>query len=70
VARGLNAHTLIEGTVQREGSRLRVTARVVDASDGSMLWADVYDGDTSDVFAIQDHIAEMVRSALANKTRS
>jgi serine/threonine-protein kinase len=70
VARALKAHTLIEGTVQREGSRLRVTARVVDASDGSMLWADVYDGDTNDVFAIQDHIAEMVRSALANRTRS
>ena len=70
VARALNAHTLIEGTVQREGSRLRVTARVVDASDGSMLWADVYDGDTNDVFAIQDHIAEMVRSALADRTRS
>ena len=70
VARALNAHTLIEGTVQREGSRLRVTARVVDASDGSMLWADVYDGDTSDVFAIQDHIAEMVRAALADTTRS
>jgi TolB-like protein len=70
VARALNAHTLIEGTVQREGSRLRVTARVVDASDGSMLWADVYDGDTNDVFAIQDHIAEMVRSALADTTRS
>jgi eukaryotic-like serine/threonine-protein kinase len=70
VARALNAHRLIEGTVQREGNRLRVTARVVDASDGSMLWADVYDGDTSDVFAIQDHIAEMVRSALADTTRS
>ena len=70
VARALNARTLIEGTVQREGSRLRVTARVVDASDGSMLWADVYDGDTNDVFAIQDHIAEMVRSALADTTRS
>jgi TolB-like protein len=70
VARALNAHTLIEGTVQREGRRLRVTARVVDAADGSMLWADVYDGDSSDVFAIQDHIAEMVRSALADRTRS
>jgi adenylate cyclase len=70
VARALNAHTLIEGTVQREGSRLRVTARVVDASDGSMLWADVYDGEKRDVFAIQDHIAEMVRAALAERTRS
>ena len=67
VARALNANTLIEGTVQREGSRLRVTARVVDASDGTMLWADVYDGDERDVFAIQDHIAEMVRTALSAK---
>jgi TolB-like protein/tRNA A-37 threonylcarbamoyl transferase component Bud32 len=70
VARALNANTLIEGTVQREGSRLRVTARVVDAADGTMLWADVYDGDEGDVFAIQDHIAEMVRAALAEKSRS
>lgn len=70
MARALNANTLIEGTVQREGSRLRVTARVVDASDGAMLWADVYDGDKSDIFAIQDHIAEMVRAALAERSRS
>ena len=70
VARALNANTLIEGTVQREGARLRVTARVVDAFDGAMLWADVYDGDTNDIFAIQDHIAEMVRAALAEKARS
>jgi TolB-like protein len=67
VARSLNARMLVEGTVQREGRRVRVTARLVDASDGYMLWADAYDGSADDIFAIQDHIAEMVRTALAER---
>jgi serine/threonine-protein kinase len=55
---------LLEGTVQREGSKLRVTARLSNASDGVMRWADVYDRDGRDLFKVTDDIAAAIVASL------
>ncbi len=55
---------LLEGTVQREGSRLRVTARLSNAADGVMQWADVYDRDGRDLFKVTDDIAAAIVASL------
>ena len=55
---------LLEGTVQREGSKLRVTARLSNASDGIMRWADVYDRDGRDLFKVTDDIAAAIVASL------
>jgi serine/threonine-protein kinase len=55
---------LLEGTVQREGHKLRVTARLSNASDGVMRWADVYDRDGRDLFKVTDDIAAAIVASL------
>lgn len=55
---------LLEGTVQREGSKLRVTARLSNASDGVMRWADVYDREGHDLFKVTDDIAAAIVASL------
>ena len=55
---------LLEGTVQREGSRIRVTARLSNASDGVMRWADVYDRDGRDLFKVTDDIAGAIVASM------
>jgi TolB-like protein/DNA-binding winged helix-turn-helix (wHTH) protein/Tfp pilus assembly protein PilF len=60
----LNARYLVEGGVQREGEKLRVTARLIDAQSGAQLQALHFDRALADVFSIQDEIAEKVAAAL------
>ena len=55
---------MLEGSVQRSGDQVRITARLVDALEGHQLWSDRYDRQFKDVFAIQDEIALNVVSAL------
>ena len=64
IARQLRVQSVLEGSVRRAGDRLRVTAQLIDASDGCHLWAERYDRDMADVFAIQDEIAGNVARAL------
>jgi len=64
IAEMLGVTTVLEGSVRRAGSRLRVTAQLIDASDGSHRWSQRYDRDLEDVFAIQDEIAQSVTGAL------
>jgi TolB-like protein/Flp pilus assembly protein TadD len=61
-ARGVT--TLLEGSVRTAGSRLRVTAQLVNASDGYQLWSERFEGEMGDVFEIQDTIAEQTVKAL------
>jgi TolB-like protein/DNA-binding winged helix-turn-helix (wHTH) protein len=58
---------VLEGSIQRSGDRLRVTVRLLNVRDGSALWADKYDQQSTEVFAIQDAISEKVADALALK---
>ena len=58
---------LLEGSVQRAGNRVRVNAQLIDARSGSHLWANTYDRDLADVFAIQSDIAKSIAVALQTK---
>lgn len=64
----LNASMLVEGSVRRQGQRLRVTARLVAVRDGATLWAESYERTAADVFAIQDEIARSIAAALRIQT--
>ena len=67
IAETLRVRTILEGSVRRAGSRVRVTAQLIDAADGSHLWSQRYDRDLADVFAVQDEIAQAIASALRVK---
>jgi TolB-like protein len=56
----VEARLVLEGTVERVGNRLRVTARLSSTADDVMQWADVYDRDVSDIFSVEDEIAEAI----------
>jgi TolB-like protein len=64
VARELGVRYVVEGSVRRAGSRLRITAQLIDASSDEHLWADKYDGTLDDVFAIQERLARVIVEAL------
>jgi serine/threonine protein kinase/tetratricopeptide (TPR) repeat protein len=64
VGKELGVTSVVEGTVRRSGDRLRISAQLVDASTGYSLWADSYDRDARDVFAIQDDISRAIVGAL------
>ena len=64
VAEKLGVATVLEGSVRKAGDRLRITAQLIRAADGSHLWSEVYDRQVSDVFRTQDEIADAVVSAL------
>ncbi len=61
----LKVATVLEGSVRKVGTRLRVTAQLVKVADGYHLWSERYDRELEDVFAIQDEIA----GAIADKLR-
>ncbi len=60
----LRVRYVVEGSVRREGPRLRVTARLVDTRDGSPVWSDTYDRQLADVFAVQGELARAIAGAL------
>jgi serine/threonine protein kinase/Tfp pilus assembly protein PilF len=64
IAETLNVGTILEGSVRRAGNRIRVTAQLIEAENGSHLWSERYDRDMTDVFAIQDEIAQAISEAL------
>ena len=64
VGKELGVSSVLEGTVRRAGDRVRISAQLVDASSGYSLWADRYDRDARDVFAIQDDISRAIVNAL------
>ena len=64
IAETLGVGTILEGSVRRSGSRIRVTAQLIEAENGSHLWSERYDRDMTDVFAIQDEIAQAISEAL------
>ena len=64
VGRELGVRYVLEGSIRRSGQRVRITAQLIDASTGNHIWADRYDGDLSDVFALQDKITNSVVAAI------
>jgi len=64
IAETLGVGNVLEGSVRRAGNRLRVTAQLINAADGTHLWSERYDRDMTDVFAIQDEIGQAISEAL------
>ncbi|MCJ7555807.1 MAG: hypothetical protein MUP90_02700 [Gammaproteobacteria bacterium] len=64
VARELGVSHILEGSVRRSGNRVRVTAQLIDARDDEHVWAENYDRDLTDVFAIQTEVAKKIVKAL------
>jgi serine/threonine-protein kinase len=67
IAEALGVTNVLEGSVRRAGSRLRVTAQLIHAADGTHLWSQRYDRELTDVFAVQDEIAAAIVAALKVK---
>jgi len=61
----LHVRSVLEGTLQKLGDRIRVTARLMNVADGSSIWTGTFDEKFTDVFAVQDTIAQKVAAALA-----
>ena len=64
IARELNISYLVEGSVQREGDRVRITAQLINASDGELVWTRNYDRDLRDVFKLQSDVARSIASQI------
>ena len=64
MARELGVRYVLEGSVRREGDRIRVTAQLIDAQMGNHVWAERYDRDLTDVFAVQDEITRAVATEI------
>ncbi len=69
IGRELGVRYLLEGSVRKGRNRLRITGQLIEAETGSHLWADRYDGDLEDVFALQDRITESVVGAIEPSLR-
>jgi adenylate cyclase len=65
VGRELGVRYVLEGSVRRAGNRVRITAQLIEAASGHHLWADRYDRELADVFAVQDEIARSITGAIA-----
>ncbi|HZR22895.1 MAG TPA: protein kinase [Vicinamibacterales bacterium] len=67
IADSLGVTNVLEGSVRRSGTRLRVTTQLIHAADGGHIWSEKYDREMADVFAVQDEIAAAIASALRIK---
>jgi adenylate cyclase len=67
VAREFNVSYVLEGSVRKAGGRVRITAQLVDGSINDHVWAERYDRDLNDIFALQDEISEAIVKALKLK---
>ncbi|HEY8265653.1 MAG TPA: TIR domain-containing protein [Steroidobacteraceae bacterium] len=64
IARELDVSHVLEGSVRKAGQRVRITAQLIDGATGDQLWADRYDRNLDDIFAIQDEISKAIVGAL------
>ncbi|MGA7460324.1 MAG: winged helix-turn-helix domain-containing protein, partial [Candidatus Korobacteraceae bacterium] len=64
IGRKLDVATILEGSVRKEGKRVRISAELVKADDGFQLWSNTYDRDLNDVFGVQDDIARAITGEL------
>jgi TolB-like protein/predicted Zn-dependent protease len=67
VSRELGVRYVLEGSVRKVGDRVRINAQLIDATTGGHLWAERYDGNLGDVFALQDKVTRKIVAALAVK---
>jgi TolB-like protein len=67
VGKELDARYVLEGSVRRAGDRVRITAQLIDAATGHHVWADRFDEEGADVFALQDRVVQKVAAAVAGE---
>src|SRR5262249_13232184 len=67
VARQLKVSHVLEGSVRKSGGRVRITAQLIDVATGGHTWAERYDRDLNDIFALQDEISQSIVKALKLK---
>ncbi len=67
IARELNADAIVEGSVQRSGNRVRVTAQLIRAADDRHLWAETYERDFRDILTLQDDVASAIAKQVEGK---
>jgi adenylate cyclase len=64
VGRDLGVRYVVEGSVRKLGNRVRITAQLIDSMTGAHVWADRYDRDLADAFAVQDEVASRIAGAV------
>src|SRR5262245_61081394 len=69
IGRELGVRYVVEGSVRKSDNRVRIVAQLIETETGARLWADRYDGDLRDIFALQDAITERIVSAVEEKVR-
>ena len=69
VGRELGVRYVLEGSVRKAGSRLRITAQLIDATSGAHIWADRFEGRLEDVFELQDRVASNVAGTIEPAVR-
>jgi len=70
VARELGVAYVVEGSVRRAADRVRITAQLIDAGTGNHLWAERYDREMRDIFALQDEVAQSVASTVSGRVEA
>ncbi len=64
IGEALGVRTVLEGSVRKAGERVRITAQLIDVADGSHIWSDNYDRTMTDIFEVQDDVADAIFDAL------
>lgn len=67
IAKELRVNTILEGSVRREGDRVRINAQLIDAMDDTHLWAQIYDADVTNIFETQSKVAEDITKQLKSR---
>lgn len=65
IAESLGVSHVVEGSIRKQDNRVRITAQLIDVSDDSHLWSETYDAELTDIFALQDEIANRILAALS-----
>jgi TolB-like protein len=64
IGQSLGVKTVLEGSVRKSGDRVRITAQLIDVSDGTHIWSESYDRTMTDIFSVQDDVAAAIIDAL------
>ena len=70
IARELGVAFIVEGSIRRAGDRVRITAQLIDAATSNHLWAERYDREMRDIFAVQDEVARSVASTVSGRVEA
>ena len=70
IGAALGVKFLVEGSVRKAGQRVRISVQLIDVTDGGHIWAERYDRDLEDIFAVQDEVTQTIVSVLPNRLRT